>query len=100
LNIIAVLNANQDSYVPDTDLKIVGVYLSPAAAVSVLVSTDPSASAGNVIGGAPAVYRNFIAFSNNVGFIPVSTPAPRGESIYFSATGVAVINLLLEPSAE
>ena len=89
------MNANQETYTPDQDVIVTGAFMSPAAGVSVLVSNNPTASAGNVIGGAPDLYSNFIAFSNNVGFIPVSVPVPKGESIYFSATGVAVVNLLL-----
>lgn len=88
--LIAVFNgAATQSWSPDEDVQLTG-YASYGS-VTFTLSTDPQLSAANLV-AAQAVTNNLIGVCRSGGagfwgFTPLSTPAPRGESLYISADG-------------
>ena len=92
------LAAAQTSWTPDADVQLVGVY---AAGGDILISTDPAADVA-VFQANPAVDQLAIAQiagSSSI-YLPLSTPARKGQPIFISADSSLTLSLFYQMSAE
>jgi len=96
--IVALVGAGGlGQWTPETDVTLEGAYVdSPAGAVDLAISTDPSADVNLMLNPGITVFTTLIAFfqlSSVGGQRVLDAPVLAGETVYFSADGPCSIQL-------